>query len=274
MADPAPISLTALHVYPLKGARGLAPGAARAERRGFAGDRRWMIVDEAGTFVSQRTRPALARLAPERRDDAFVLRAPGQAELVVPLAAGGRPLDAAPCPVTIWRDTVDALDAGEAAAAWLAARLGEPCRLVFMPDETERPVDPAFAAPADRVGFADAFPYLLASEASLADLNARLPRPLPMDRFRPNLVIAGAAPYAEDGWRRVRIGTVAFRVAKPCARCAVTTVDQATGIASGPEPLRALAAYRRGAEGVLFGMNLIPDGEGELRRGDPVEPLA
>ena len=267
-----PVTLAALHVYPVKGCRGLAPAAAWAGARGLEGDRRWMIVDGAGRFVSQRTRPRLAIVAPEPSCGSLVLRALGREPLVVPLGPDGGPAGGAPAAaVTVWRDTVAARDAGAAAAAWFGALLGEAARLVFMPDDTRRAVDPAFAVPGDIVSFADGFPWLLISEESLADLNARLPRPLPMSRFRPNLVVSGCAPYAEDGWRTLRIGEAVFRVVKPCARCAVTTVDQETGEADGPEPLRTLARYRRVGGGVMFGQNLLAEKTGELRVGAPVE---
>jgi hypothetical protein len=228
-----------------------------------------------GRFVSQRTRPRLAVVAPEPSCGALVLRAPGREPLVVPLGPDGGPAEGGPDrAVTVWRDTVAARDAGAAAAVWFGELLGESARLVFMPDDTRRAVDPAFAAPGDVVSFADGFPWLLISEASLADLNARLPRPLPMSRFRPNLIVSGCAPYAEDGWRTLRIGEAVFRVVKPCARCSVTTVDQETGEPDGPEPLRTLAGYRRAGDGVMFGQNLLAERGGELRVGEPVEIVA
>ncbi len=270
-----PVTLAALHVYPVKGCRGLAPATAWAGARGLEGDRRWMVVDGAGRFVSQRTRPRLAVVAPEPAPGALVLRAPGREPLVVPLGPDGGPAGGATATaVTVWRDTVAALDAGAPAAAWFEALLGDAARLVFMTDDTRRAVDPAYAAPGDVVSFADGFPWLLISEASLADLNARLPRPLPMSRFRPNLVVSGCAPYAEDGWRTLRIDEAVFRVVKPCARCSVTTVDQETGESDGPEPLRTLAGYRRVGNGVMFGQNLLAERGGELRVGAPVEIVA
>ena len=274
-----PVTLSALHVYPVKGCRGLAPAAAVAGERGLEGDRRWMIVDADGCFVSQRTLPRLALVAPAPAPGVLRLHAPGRPALAVPLLADGSPAAVGSRPqVTVWDDTVAAVDAGDEAARWLSAFLGCPARLVHQPADVRRAVDPRYAAPGDIVGFADGYPWLLAAEASLADLNGRLARPLPMDRFRPNLVVSGSPPWAEDGWRRLRIGEAVFRVAKPCARCAVTPVDQATGEPDGPEPLRTLATFRQVDGKLRFGQNLLAEGAGvwrgvELRVGMPVEIL-
>ena len=269
-----PITLAALHVYPVKGCRGFKPAAAWAGSRGLDGDRRWLIVDGTGTFITQRMHPQLALVAPEPSPQALVLRAPGRPDLAVPLAADGTPAaDSGTAAVTVWKDTVQARDAGEEAAAWLSAWLGEPARLVHMPDEVRRPVDPKYAVPGDIVSFADGFPWLLISEGSLADLNRRLERPIPMERFRPNLVVAGCDPFAEDTWKRIRIGEAVFRIVKPCARCVVTTIDHERGTADGPEPLRTLATYRRVGDGVMFGQNLLADHAGRLRVGADVEIL-
>ena len=175
--------------------------------------------------------------------------------------------------VTVWRDTVPAHEAGERAAAWLTAFLGTPCRLVRMPESTERAVNPAFGEPGDVVSFADGYPFLLIGQASLDDLNARLASPLPMRRFRPNLVVAGAESFAEDTWKRVQIGHIVFRVVKPCARCTIPTVDPEAGVFAGKEPLRTLATFRKFGSKVFFGQNLIAQGTGALRVGDPVAIL-
>jgi len=270
-----PVKVATLHLYPVKGCRGTSPAAALTQARGFAGDRRWMIVDADGRFISQRTRPPLALVIPDLRPGLLELAAPGHPPLLVPLNDDGGPRAGAAAvrDVVIWNDTVAAVDAGDEAAAWLSGAVGESARLVHMPDGARRAVNERYGAPGDHVSFADAYPYMLISTASLDDLNARLPRPLPMNRFRPNLVVTGCAPYAEDGWRRVRIGPVVFRVVKPCIRCTVTTVDQATGTPDGPEPLRTLAGYRNADGGVRFGMNLIAEGEGLVRAGEEVELL-
>jgi uncharacterized protein YcbX len=160
-------------------------------------------------------------------------------------------------------------------AAWLGGVLGVACRLVYLADAEARAVNPEFGAPGDVVSFADGYPLLLCSAASLAALNAGLAVPVPMLRFRPNLVVEGAAAWAEYDWARVRIGGVVFRAVKPCDRCVVTTIDPETGLQPDPdEPLRTLKMFRRDARGrVLFGQNLVPDGGGIVRVGDAVEVL-
>ncbi len=262
----ADIRLTGLYVYPIKSCRGIPLQEAALGARGIRGDRLWMIVRPDGTFVTQRELPRLALVAPSFRGDDLVLEAPGMGPIVVSAAAGGTTGE-----VIVWRDRCRAVDGGAEAAAWLGDFLGTPCRLVRMADDFERQVDPSYAHPGDQVGFADGYPFLLATEASLADLNSHLAEPVPMNRFRPNLVLAGSAPFDEDGWKGIRIGEVRFRVVKPCARCVTTTVTQETGIRASTEPLATLAAYRRSERGALFGQNLIHDSLGVLRIGDSVE---
>lgn len=261
--------LTALHIYPLKSAAGLALSHADVEARGLANDRRWMVTDAAGAFLTQRTFPKLALVRVRLTGEGLRLEAPGQEPLDVPVPV---PVDGVRMRVQVWNDAVEAAVAGAASAAWLSACLGTDARLVYMPEESIRPVDPAYGRPGEHVSFADAYPLLLATQASLDDLNARLEVPVPMNRFRPNVVVTGTAPFEEDGWRRIRIGAMHFRAVKPCARCVTTTVDQETG-AAGKEPLRTLARFRKRNGKVLFGQNLIPEGPGTLRVGDPVEVL-
>lgn len=266
-------TLSSIHVYPLKSASGIAPDAADVERRGLAGDRRWMLVDGDGTFLSQRSHPRLALIGVEATNQGLRLTAPARPPLDVP-----RPDAAAPAQtqrVTVWGDDVDAVAAADAAHAWCSAFLDTDVRLVFMPTSSRRAVDANYAVQDDDiVSFADGYPLLLTTTASLADLNDRLDAPLPMDRFRPNVVIDGADAWAEDAWHRLRIGDIVFRSVKPCSRCAVTTTDQQT-TERGKEPLKTLATFRRDpATGkVYFGWNLIPETAGRLRAGDPVEVL-
>ena len=176
--------------------------------------------------------------------------------------------------MTVWRSTVLAAAAGDEADAWFSAYLGQPVRLVYLDDPTRRAVDPEYGREGDTVSFADGYPLLLTSTASLGQLNQWLTaagdQPVPMNRFRPNVVVSGFGPWAEDRWRRIRIGPVWFRVAKPCARCVVTTTDQATGM-RGSQPLTMLAARRRFGHNLVFGQNLIPDFPGHIRVGDPIE---
>lgn len=258
--------LAGLFIHPLKSARAVALDAATVEPRGLHGDRRWMLVDAEGRFLSQRSHPELARLGATLGGDTLRLDWAGETLDVAPPAIRDRRT------VVVWDDTVDAV-AASAADAWLADRLGAGVRLVFMDADARRPVH---RGPDSEVSFADGYPVLLAVNASLDDLNARITAdggtPVGMDRFRPNLVVRGAPAWAEDAWRRLRIGEVEFACVKPCERCVVTTTDQRTG-ARGAEPLRTLATFRRGEHGVLFGVNLTPLGTGTLRVGDPVTVL-
>jgi uncharacterized protein len=265
---PSGIYLSQLRVYPLKSAGGIALKASEVDGRGLRHDRRWMLVDESGSFMSQRRSPRMALIGVRLGPDHLVVDAPDMPSLEVPL----RPPDGKLLLARVWNDLVEVSAVDDDADRWFGEFLGVRSKLVYLPDESIRPVDPAYGRTADRVGLADGFPFLLVSEASLTHLNARLERPVPMNRFRPNLVVRGCEPFAEDDWRLVRIGSITLRVVKPCARCAITTVDQETA-ATGEEPLRTLARFRRAGKEVLFGQNLIHDETGTLRIGDPVEVL-
>ena len=262
-------TLTQINVYPVKSLGGFSAGAANVEPRGLQHDRRWMVVDRQGRFLTQRELPRMALVVTAIEADCLALRAPGLASLGVPLHPPGDATEA----VRVWRSVCQAVPVGGEADGWLGEFLGVPCRLVFMPDETRRAVNPDYRAGEGIVSFADGYPLMLLGEASLSDLNSRLKSPVPMNRFRPNLVVAGPPAYAEDGWAKVRIGGVTFHGVKPCDRCSMTTVDQETGEAAGPEPLKTLASYRSNDRKVLFGRLLIPDGAGVVRVGDGVEIL-
>lgn len=255
-----------LFVYPVKSLGGTELGVAEVEARGFRHDRRWMLVDGDGVFLSQRRYPRMALASARVEGDLLVVQAPGMPALKSPRS----PENASITNVSVWGDAVEAVACGDEADRWFEKFLGVACRLVYMPDDVERAVDPGYARVGDQVGFADAFPFLFLSEASLDDLNARLDEPLPMNRFRPSIVIDGCGPYDEDRWLGVRLGGIRFRAVKPCARCAITTVDQATG-EKGKEPLRTLATYRQVDGKVLFGRNAIGDGTGTVRVGDFAE---
>jgi len=266
----APATVTQLSVYPVKSCRGTAVGAATLDRWGLQQDRNWMVVDAEGRFISQRTQPRLALVEPALGRELMTLRAPDMPALELP-ASGRAGVERT---VGIWEDSCRALDQGDAAAEWFSRYLGQPARLVRIGAGFSRAVSEArYPAGAD-VSFADAFPVLLLSVASVGALNARLAQPVPMNRFRPNLVVDGCPEFAEDGWQHLRIGGVHFQVVSGCKRCVTTTVDQATGI-SGTEPLTTLATFRRDTDGsVIFGRNVVHQGVGTLRVGDAVEVLA
>lgn len=261
-------ALTGIGVYPLKGGRGIAAERWPLDAFGLRFDRRWMAVTPEGRAITQRTHPRLALIAALLVPDALTLRAPDGPPLVLPLEAPAAPRQ----DVRIWGDFVAAADLGDGAARWITAAIGTAARLVHLPEDSVREVNRAYGREGDRVGFADAYPFLLASQGSLDDLNRRLERPVPMNRFRPNLVVDGVAPFAEDGWARIEIGGVAFDVVKPCARCTVPTIDQDTA-ARGQEPIRTLATYRRAGTDVYFGQNLIHRGVGELAIGAELSVL-
>jgi len=258
--------LTGIYVYPIKSCGGISLESADLGATGLRDDRRWMLVDEGGGFVSQRRHPKLALISPSLAPDRLVVRAPGMPDLEVPFEGETEDrLD-----VEVWGDVQRGVPVGGEADRWFAGFLGFPCRLVRKPDDDVRPVDSAYARDGDQTSFADGFPLLLVSEASLEDLNRRLESPVPMNRFRPNLVVRGCGPYAEDGWGEVRAGGAVFRVAEPCPRCAITTVDQESG-ERGKEPLKTLATYRKAEGEVWFGRNLIHTSLGTVRVGDPIE---
>lgn len=266
------LRLSALYRYPIKSVAADVLSQAEVRPQGLTGDRRWMLVDPAsGRFLTQRALPQMGRIRADwRQDGSLSLMAPGMGQLEVAVPGGESMLRE----VTVWSDHLQVPDAGDDAAAWLAAAIGQPCRLVHVPEPRARQVDPQYARPDDRVGFADGFPLLLIGQSSLDDLCARVGRPLEMLRFRPNLVIEGGEPYAEDDWKRIRIGELEFEVAKGCSRCILTTIDPQTGERSADrEPLATLKTYRERDGDVFFGQNLLPRGIGELRVGMPVEVL-
>ena len=264
------ITLSGLFIYPIKSCRGIALRAAEVGDRGFVHDREWLVVDRDGRFMTQRDWPSLARVEVSLVPGGLSVQAEGRTTLEIATPAPSRTR----CEVTIWKDICTCRSAGPQPAAWFSDLLGTDCELVWMPPSEARQVDLEHARPGDRVGFADGFPFLLISQASLGELNSRLETPVPMDRFRPNLVVDGCAPHDEDGWARITIADVAFSVVKPCARCVITTTDQRTGRRAA-EPLKTLAAYRVHGGQVLFGQNLVHGGRGVIRLGDEcvVEPL-
>lgn len=232
---------------------------------GLRYDRRFMLVDPAGDFLTQRDHPRMALIRPELTEDKLRVHAPGMPLLEVPL----EPKATVFTRVTVWEDACEATWLGESAARWFSAFLGGPCSLVHMPPATMRPTNPLYDKTGSRVSFADAFPFLIISEESLADLNRRLAQPLPMNRFRPNLTFSGGEPFQEDRWARIQVGSLPLNVVKPCSRCVITTTDQLTS-ERGVEPLRTLATYRKENGKVKFGQNAVHLGTGVLRVGEEV----
>ena len=258
--------VTSLHVYPIKSCRGLSLKSIRFDAMGPLYDRRFMLIDEDGNFLTQRELPRMAQIEPQIAPTAIQVKAPDMPLLKIAVQGRGGPRRE----VQIWGGRGEAEDVGEGAASWLSGFLQRPCRLVRFPDNGFRPVDPDYARFEARGAFADGFPALLTSEASLKDLNARASDHTPMDRFRPNIVIDGDDAFAEDGWRQVRIGEVLLDVVKPCSRCTITTVNQRSGQA-GKEPLATLATFRRIENEVHFGQNCVHHGPGTIRVGDEIE---
>ena len=259
------LKLSALVVYPVKSAAGISVSQWEVDTFGLQHDRRWMVVDSRGALVTQRTHPRLALVRPAIHEAGLTLHAPGAPPLKLEIGPRG----SVTVQATVWDDTCEALWLGPGPARWFTEVLGSPCELVYLPESTVRPADPAYAPDGVRVSFADAFPFLVISEASLADLNARMDRPLPMNRFRPNLVIGGGDPYLEDAIGAFTVEGITFHLVKPCDRCAVTTTDPET-TERGVEPLRTLATYRKAGGLVLFGQNAVHAGTGSLTVGAPL----
>jgi MOSC domain-containing protein len=267
--------LSEINRYPVKSARGHGVTSATVEPWGLAGDRRWLVVDDDGVLVTAREHSRMLLVRPHLRPDGGLeLTAPDAPPLSVDVPDGDL------VPVSVWKSELVATLAAPDACAWYSKIVGQPVRLVYLDDPTRRHPNPAFALPTDYVSFADGYPLLLTTTASLAQLNdwiAEGPRaeegPLPMIRFRPSVVIEGTAPFDEDGWRRIRIGAATFRVVKGCDRCVITMTDPDTA-ARGKEPIATLAKYRRWDGETWFGMSLIPDTPGvEIAVGDEVEVL-
>jgi uncharacterized protein YcbX len=263
--------LSGLYLYPIKSLGGIALEQSSLTERGLLWDRHWMLVDKQGKFLTQRSFPKMALLLTQWQDHHLEVRhrLKPEEKLSIDLRAGtGAYVDTA-----VWDDALQVEYVNAEADAFFSGQLGAEVRLVRIGAHTTRPADPRYVP--DRqveVSLADGYPFLIISQASLDDLNSRLAEPVPMDRFRPNVVVEGTEAFAEDTWKRIRIGSCIFRVVKPCARCVVTTIDQATAIA-GKEPLRTLSSYRTVNHKVLFGQNMIVEEGSILRLGDKLEVL-
>lgn len=266
--------ISSLYSYPIKSCGRLAHSALELDARGPAWDRRWMIVDSDGQFLTQREHPRMALIQPAFHGGELSITAPGMTELCISLEADRMIV----CQVQVWNDVCKAWDEGQQAASWLSDYLKTDVRLVRMADDFQRPVSPYFARRPAHTGFVDGFPLLIALQKSLDELNQRLiergAEALPMTRFRPNIVVEGGSAFGEDQWRTIRIGEVTLDVVKPCARCAITTVDQASGtIPDSAEPLATLNTFRKQNGKVMFAQNAIHHAPGVLQVGDEVQIL-
>ena len=262
--------ISELLIYPVKSLGGIRMESCRVTERGFEHDRRWMLVDAKNRFITQREFPELVffRTAilgnniciTDKRDNCSIN---------IPLVTNGGETIA----VDIWDDRCEAICMDQPISDWFSERLLQPVRMVYMPDQSRRPVDPAYAENGELTSFSDGYPVLIIGEASLQDLNRRLKTPITMDRFRPNIVFKGELPFEEDGFLEIFSGDVQFRAVKPCARCILTTTDQESGIRS-PEPLKTLSVYRKLNNKIYFGQNLLVLKTGSIQVGDKLTILS
>lgn len=266
MADP--LVIQDLYIYPIKSLAGIRLSEAKVEERGFEHDRRWMLIDDEGQFLSQRTFPIMALIRVEIGADMLSVHHISKPdELIhIPFDMEGSEITS----VTVWDDEMPARLVSSDFDAWFSDKLKMKVRLVKMPLSTERKVDPKYAVNRESVSFADGMPYLLIGQKSLANLNSRMEVPVPMNRFRPNVVFSGGEAFAEDSWGKIQIGELDFQVVKPCARCVMTTVDQETSI-KATEPLKTLATYRKVGNKVLFGQNMVALTRGVIKVGDEIK---
>jgi uncharacterized protein YcbX len=246
------LTLSEIWIYPIKSLGGISLTQARVMKKGLQYDRRWMLVDEAGVFLTQRVHPIMALFKTSIDSSKLTVRFK-EHTLVLDLAPT---YDPNPLTVTIWDDRVTAYEVDREISAWFSHHMNMPCRLVYFPEENARQIELKYSPEGSYVSLADAYPLLIIGQRSLDDLNQRLQVPLPMNRFRPNLVFTGGEPYEEDTWRDFAVGTTRFIGVKPCARCALPTIDQDTA-EKGQEPTRTLATYRRSENKILFGQNVL-----------------
>jgi len=259
-------TLSAITLYPVKSLAGISVNSWPVTKTGLQYDRKWMLIDDGGQFLSQRKLPRMALIKTALTDSHLILSASGMENLPLSLT----PTDGDIINSTIWDDQCEARSVSPEADQWLSSFLNQDCRLVYQPDEMIRHVDPDYGRHTDNVAFSDGFPFLIISENSLVSLNQEMQLNLPMTRFRPNLVISGCPGYAEDSWREISIGTIDFRLPKPCARCAIPTIDPETA-ETGKEPLRTLNRIRKWQNNVYFGQNALHNQCGTLTVGDIVQ---
>ena len=265
------LTISELHIYPIKSLRGISVKSTKVTDRGFEYDRRWMLVNYFGGFMTQREYPQMALINVEIDDKGLNVYHRNRKNLrkhFIPLNISKSNVITVP----IWDDTCSALLVGSDSDKWFSEALDVECKLVYQPFESRRTVDQKYAKENALVSFADGYPFLIISQASLDDLNSKLDEPLPMNRFRPNIVFTGGDPYQEDNMKTFKVGNIIFYGVKPCARCAIITTNQETAERLH-EPLKTLATFRKFENKVLFGMNLLHEGNGEVNVGDKIEIL-
>lgn len=265
------LHLSAIYIYPIKSLGGFAVDSAKVGERGLELDRRWMLVDANNQFLTQRNHPAMALLQVSANDGQLMVQVKNSTEKI---SIPQQPQTSAVFQATVWDDTCDVVAASPEADAFFSDYLGQHCRLVYMPDSSIRPVDARYDRDNNYTSLSDGYPFLIIGQSSLDALNSRLDEALPMNRFRPNLVVNGAEPHAEDTWNEIRIGEATFYGVKPCGRCIVTTTNQDTAEV-GKEPLRTLAKYRKAGHKILFGQNLLFGRQGnQVQVGDPIQVIS
>lgn len=268
------MQLSEIWIYPVKSLAGIRLEKAKVTQRGLEFDRRWMLVDENGVFISQRKHPELALFHPEIEAGFLRISHADSAKGSVHFSLSQKSESVVTEEVMVWEDSVMAVEVDQQISGWFSEILGFSVRLVYMPEESLRKVDPDYAVTFDDItSFSDGFPFLLIGQASLNDLNSRLENPVPIRRFRPNFVFTGGEAYEEESWREFTIGSIAFYGVKPCGRCVMTTVNPDLGTFEGKEPLYTLSQYRKVGNKVLFGQNVIAKHEGSLSVGDVINQV-
>jgi len=259
--------ISKLSIYPVKSTKGIDLNSMPLTKTGPEYDRRWMVIDDNGKFITQRKHAMMCLIETQLSENSLILRAPNMSELVLPLNTSYSQY--ALLHSEVWGTEVSGYDCGNEAAQWLSDFLGRTCRLITMPDSIERRVDPNFAKHGELVAYADGFPLLVVSQASLDDFNNKLDAPIAMERFRPNIVISGCEPYAEDSWQTLNVAGIELSLVKPCSRCIIPSIDPQTA-EKQMQVNEALMQYRRRDRKTFFGQNAIHHGLGRLRVGDHV----
>ncbi len=260
--------LSEIWIYPIKSLTGIQLHQVEVFEKGLQYDRRWLLVDSNGRFITQRSHPQMALFRVSLTEDGLLVQYPGYGAISIPFHSPSQER----IPVQVWDDQLEAILVNLDLSNWFTEILKQPVQLVSMPTDSKRLVDERYAHNQETVSFADDFPFLLISQASLDDLNSRMEEPVSMRRFRPNFVVSGFEAFQEDTIQEIRIGDVPFSIVKPCARCILTTIDPDTAV-RGKEPLFTLAKYRKAGNKVLFGQNLLFRSSGVVTTNDPITIL-